>query len=169
MAQCDNKSVGVVIKQDDDFVVILRKNYPVSYACVAGHLDGDTPRQAAIKEAGEEAHVSVDTLKRLFCGTFSNSCRRDGGGFHEWSIFEAVKWHGKVKAGSDAKEAYVFSLRKLSALAKRTRSFSKQSGIPLNRRHVDRFTKYVVDNPRWQKSPGLEPVWVLMLEKIGII
>src|SRR3989344_5144758 len=144
MANCDNKSVGVVIKKDAKFVVILRKNYPVSYAFVAGHLDGDAPRQAAMKEAIEEVNVNVDSLKHLLSETYQNSCKRDGGGFHEWSVWEAVKWHGEVAAGSDAKEVYIFSPRKVSALAKRTRSFSKQSGIPLNKENVNGFTRYVV-------------------------
>ncbi|MBI2047851.1 MAG: NUDIX hydrolase [Parcubacteria group bacterium] len=169
MAQCDKKSVGIVIKKGRNFVVILRKNYPISYAFVAGHLDGDTSRQAAIKESIQEANVSIDSLKHLWSGTFSNPCKRDGGGFHEWSVWEAVKWHGEVEAGDDAKEAFILSPQKVHALIKRTRSFEKRSGIPLTKKNVDAFTKYVVDDSDWQKDPGLEPVWVLMLEKIGIL
>ena len=37
--QCDNKSVGVIIRRGGDFAVILRKNYPIAYAFIAGHLD----------------------------------------------------------------------------------------------------------------------------------
>lgn len=164
---CDNKSVGIIIKKDNLFAIIKRKNYPVSYAFVAGHLDGGTARQMAIIETAEEASINVDELELRLEETFSNPCKRDGGSWHEWVVWEAVKWHGDLTAGSDAKEAFFVSPEELRALADKTRSFSKQIGIPIN--NIKQFTEAVVNTTEWKKEPGLEPVWVLILNKIGIL
>lgn len=170
MSACDNKSVGVIIKRDDGaFAVIKRKNYPVSYAFVAGHLDGDTPEEAAKKESREEAHIDIKELKELLHKTFQNPCKRPGGSFHEWYIFEAADWAGELKSGSDAKETFFVSPDELKNLIKKTESFSQKSEIPLDDDHIAPFTEYVTKDPDWQKSPGFEPVWVLLLKETETI
>jgi len=164
---CDNKSVGVIIKNaDGKFAVIKRKNYPVAYAFVAGHLDGDTPEDAAVKEADEEVGIKVKSLEKKLEDKFQNPCKREGGSWHEWHIFEANEWSGELKAGSDAKDAHWLSSGELKTLADRTHLFLEKSGIPLE--ELNRITALVSDNPEWQEEPGLEPVWVVMLEKMNI-
>jgi len=164
---CDNKSVGVIIRDGDKFAVIKRKNYPVAYAFVAGHLDGDSFEKAAEKEAKEEANIKILVLEKKLAETLENPCKREGGSRHQWEVFEAVKWEGELRPSSDAKEAFWASLEDLKKLAERTVDFSKKLGIAID--DVSCFTRAVTDDPEWQKDPGLEPVWLVMLRTIGIM
>lgn len=165
--QCDNKSVGIIIHGVKGFVVILRANYPVAYAMVAGHLDGDNFKDAAKKESREEAGITINTLELKHSEKFPNSCKRGGGGWHEWQFFEATNWHGELKAGSDAKKAFWKTPDELKKLELRTLQFAKKYNVPVD--DVARLTPLVVEDPEWQENPGLEPVWVVALEKIGIL
>jgi len=167
MSTCDNKSVGVIIRSRDTFAVIKRKNYPIAYAFVAGHLDGMTPEEAAQTEAQEESNISIHSLKEVLHKRLENPCKREGGSWHEWFVYEAIDWSGTLSAGSDAKEASWKSQDDLRALAKRTHFFSKKLNIPLS--DVATLTEEVVNDPDWQKEPGLEPVWVILLEKLALI
>ncbi len=165
--RCDNTSVGVIIRRGDSFAVIRRKNYPVAFAFVAGHGDGDDPATAAAKEAREEANIAVSRLEKKFEGRLENPCKREGGSHHNWHVFEAAAWSGELRAASDAKEAFWANAEELAALAERTRSFSKKLGIAAD--DLGRCTPALAEDPDWQKSPGLEPVWLVMLEKIGVL
>jgi len=167
MSTCDNKSVGVIIKDRSKFAVIKRKNYPVAYAFVAGHLDGMTPEEAAKTEAQEESNITVHALKEVLHERFENPCKRTGGSWHEWYVFDAADWSGNLKAGSDAKEARWISHDELYTLAERTHSFSEKFNIPFSK--ISTLTEKVVGDSEWQESPGLEPVWVVLLERIGIL
>ena len=164
---CDNKSVGVIIKKDDTFAVIKRRNYPVAYAFVAGHLDGDTFEDAAKKEALEEVRISVEELSLKLDEQFPNPCKRDGGDGHHWQVFEAVKWSGELQSGSDAKEAFWVTPEELRALADVTFAHAKKKNIPPEK--FPESTPLFVEDEEWQKDPGLEPVWVVMLKKIGVL
>lgn len=164
---CDNKSVGIIIRKGDDFAVILRKNYPVAYAFIAGHLDGDTFEVSAVKEAREEGTIIITELKEKLAEKYHNSCKREGGSWHEWKIFEATKWSGELKASSDAKEAYWKSRAELRDLADRTIYFSDKLGIPLEK--ISELDAALNKNPEWIKNPGLETVWLLLLRSVGIL
>ncbi len=163
---CDNKSVGVIIRKGDAFAIITRKNYPVAYAPVAGHVDGDTFKDAAIKEAGEEVGICVEMLEKKLQETFPNPCKRECGSWHEWQVFEATKWSGELHASSDAKDARWVSRAELLALVDRTLYFEKKLGIPVS--DLAKSTPSFVEDSLWQENPGLEPVWVVIFEKMKI-
>lgn len=164
---CDNKSVGVIIRRGEEYAIILRKNYPKAYACIAGHLDGDTFARAAIKEADEEGHIKIILLEEKFKGIFANPCKRSGGTHHEWQVFEATKWTGNLTAASDATEAFWVPLTYINALSERTKMFSQKFGISLE--DVSSLTKTILMYEEWNENPGLEPVWLVMLQKMKII
>lgn len=165
---CDNESTGIVIKDGDKFVAIKRINFPISIAFPAGHNDGDTPEDTARKEMSEEVSLDADELSHLLKDEkLQNGCKREGGTWHNWNVFEAVKWSGKLKAASDAKEAFPVSKEELESLSKRTLSVLDELGISLE--ELDRATSEVVKYPRWEDNPGLEPVWIVLLKKIGIL
>ena len=104
--------------------------------------------------AGIEA---VDMKLILRATALPNPCKRDGGTYHGWGIFEATKWRGEVNAGSDASEAVWVSLRDILDLIGRTFSINDQYG--LSDQQLIENTHQLVRTPEWQESPGLEPVW----------
>jgi len=166
---CDNKSVGVVIRDGDLIAIIKRINYPISFAFVAGHLDGETAENQAKNEAREEANIIILALKELLHKTYKNPCKRDGGHGHEWTVFEATKWEGVLRASSDAKEAFWVKPDDLEKLVNHTLTFLKERGVVLEDSNVDVATKLLAEDAEWLKNPGIEPVWCLMLTEIGIV
>lgn len=164
--RCDNTSVGVIIRQGLEFALIKRKNFPVAYAFVAGHCDGDTFKDAAVKEAIEEAGIRVTSLEEKLNKSYANPCKRDGGIGHHWVLFDALEWDGKLQASSDAKEAFWVSLGELKRLVERTEAVAKKLGVSVGDFQA---TETIVSDPEWEKEPGLEPVWVIMLREIGIV
>ena len=135
---CDNKSVGVIIrKKDGAFGIIKRINFPIAYAFVAGHLDGETFAVQAKNEAQEEASITVLELEELLHKQYKNPCKRDQGHGHEWKVFEATEWEGSLQASSDAKEAFWISPAELHTLIQKTYSFLREKGIELNERNRD--------------------------------
>src|SRR3989344_90684 len=163
---CDNKSVGVIIRHGNSLLLIKRKNFPVSFAFVAGHLDGDTFEDAAKKEALEEVRIAISELKELWGGTLMNPCKRDDGRGHEWKVFEAAKWDGTPQAGSDAKETFWASPEELGALRDKSIVFLKKHGFLTHNFDLRKATIKIAADEEWQKNPGLELVWCFMLQKM---
>lgn len=166
---CDNKSVGVIIKKGPQFALIKRINFPVAYAFVAGHCDGETFEKQAVAEALEEGGITVTKLEKRLHERFKNPCKRDGGLGHEWTVFEATEWSGELKASSDAKEALWVSSDKLTRLARRSDSFLIKHSFTPHRFDLAKATRTLDADHDWQENPGLELVWLLMLRKIGIL
>lgn len=165
---CDNTSVGMIVRnQHGHIAVIERRNFPLAYALPAGHCDGDSYPQAAIREAKEEIGVEAISQEKTWGGTFSNPCRRQGGSHHDWQIFEVKEWHGTPSAGSDARTLIWLPENSILSLARRTASISKkywQTG----QSHLE-LTRHLASDPEWQNYPGLELVWCNILTMIGIL
>jgi len=167
--QCDNKSVGVIIRDHDKILLIERKNYPVAYACVAGHLDGDSPLDAAVKETGEEVGLHVEParfVERVAFLKLQNPCKRDGGLAHEWFVYEVETPGAIPRAGSDAREAKWTTPTQLSALTKRTESIARKHGIDIE--DLARSTPTINADQEWSADPGLEPVWVVLFRQLRL-
>ena len=165
--QCDNKSVGIIIRREKDLLLIKRKNFPMSFALPAGHLDGDTYEQAAIRETLEETNVLVLHLKKLYKELLYNPCKREGGSHHVWHIYETLKWEGNICAGSDALYVRWADGKALKRLSDRTLAFQDILKISID--DLSRFVPKAACRPMWLENPGLEPVWVVLLKKIGIL
>lgn len=164
---CDHTSVGVIIKNGEQFCLIKRENYPVSYAFVAGHLDGDTPEAGAKREAQEEVGIHTAEMRFVYRDLLDNPCKRNGGAFHQWTIFESYDWKGTLKANSDAADAFWCSYRELYRLAQHTFIFADK--LHIFPEDLRRFTHEVSSNPAWIADPGLEPAWFVLLNRIGIL
>lgn len=173
--RCDNKSVGLLIEDERGrMAVIFRKNYPQAYAPIAGHVDGDDPRDAAKKEAVEEGGLALGRFVKIFEENIPNPCKREGGTHHVWTVYEVYGWDGEFHSGSDAKETRWLERAELERIAKRTEYFIKKFGVRKN--DVDRLTRAIFGNsqqpatdPEWEKEPGLEPVWYYILKCLGKI
>src|SRR3989344_5668473 len=151
---CDNKSVGQIIRNNGEILLIERFNYPQAYALPAGHLDGDNFELAAARETKEEVGIFIEKNKKIWEGTMANQCKREGGSSHSWAIFEAEKWVGHVASGSDAKKAFWSTADQLKKIASRTEYFLKKYGLDYVQ--VDLVTKKIFGDPA---KPETDPEW----------
>jgi len=86
-------SVGIIIEKDNKILMIDRKNFPFGWACPAGHVDqGETPEEAAQREALEEVGLKIKNLKLISEEPdLKNKCSK-GIKYHHWFGFT-----GKIK------------------------------------------------------------------------
>lgn len=94
MERCDHTSVGVIIRNPADEILLLnRARFPWGYAPPAGHIDAHgSPAQAAIQEVYEEVGLvlPVTGLQRVISErSLANRCRRPGGDYHRWTVYTA--------------------------------------------------------------------------------
>jgi ADP-ribose pyrophosphatase YjhB (NUDIX family) len=173
--KCDNTSSGTIFEEANSILLIERKNYPQAIALPAGHFDGDSSGKNSVRESSEEVCLIPEKLKSVWAGTVDNPCKREGGTFHNWVVFKAVSWKGKLKAGDDAKRAFWISFVDLKKFAVRTEYFMKKYNIPYS--EVGRLTKAIFGDipaekktdPEWTIEMGLEPVWYKILKDLGKI
>lgn len=156
---CDHTSVGVVLRdQEGRFALLKRALFPVGIAPAAGHIDNHGgPEKAAEDEVSEELGVSVrGKLQRttIYDRRVDNKCRREGGDYHHWSVFEAtIEPTGLRPSPDETKGAGWYTLEQLQTLANRTESY-----------HAGNISK-----EDWEAYPSLEEVWVPFLQELGYI
>ncbi len=154
MAVCDHKSVGVLVWKDGKLLLIERRKPPYGFAPPAGHVDDHGSFENAAKdELKEEVGLDAVKLELLAEGRKNNRCRREGGDWHYWRIFNA-KAQGEVKASEEETKKFGwYSEEQLKDLAGKTEIFLKGE----------------VSDSEWESSPGLEPVWKDWLSELKII
>ncbi len=93
MTECDNTSVGVIVENEGDILLIERARFPWGWAAPAGHIDEHGgPDEAAITEVREETGlmIPIEGLERVIeARRVENQCRRVGGDHHVWTVFKA--------------------------------------------------------------------------------
>ncbi len=112
MRMSPSLAVDILILFNNKLVLIKRGNEPFkdSFAIPGGFVEyGETVENAAIREAKEETDLEVAELS-LF-GIYSDPNRDPRG--HTISIVFHGKGLGIPKAGSDAKELFLFELDKV--------------------------------------------------------
>src|SRR3989344_4619500 len=131
MKTCDNKSVGIIVRDKEGKILFIeRKKYNFGFAPPSGHLDGDTPEDAARKELEEEVGLSAQGLKFLLEKTLNNPCKREGGTEHRWHVYEAVDWRGEIKPSEDEVKSYLWlSPEDINSMAKRLEKFAREHGL----------------------------------------
>jgi len=141
---CDHTSVGMIVKQGDNVLLIERMKYPFGFAPPAGHVDGDENFEISAKrELSEEVGLEATDLKIIFEGRKENRCRREDGTWHYWKIYD-VKTAGKVKRSKDeTKRVEWYSSQEIEKLKDRTKLYL----------HGE------VSEDEWEKNPGLEVFW----------
>jgi len=153
MKKCDHTSVGILVWQDGKLLLIERKKFPFGFAPPAGHCDGDDFEIAARRELEEEVGLKVTSLRLVAEGRKNNPCRRPGGTWHDWRIYQAEA-QGEVKRSlEETKQAGRYSKEEIKNLALRT----------------EQYLEGKISEEEWQKSPGLEPVWYQWTKELGII
>ncbi|MGB9706462.1 MAG: NUDIX hydrolase [Microgenomates group bacterium] len=150
---CNHTSVGMLVWQGDRLLLIERKKFPFGFAPPAGHCDGDDYESAAKRELEEEVGLKPTRLKLVFEGRRENPCRRPGGTWHYWKIYQ-VEAEGEVKRSlEETKQTGWYLKEEIKNLAERTK----------------RYLDGKISEEDWQKSPGIEPVWYELFKQLGII
>lgn len=113
-----HESVGVVVRQEEKLLCLLRQIYPFAYTIPAGHLDvGEKPECAAMRELKEETGLSGNKLKLI--GEFNlsdDSCRR-GSDHHRWHLYRVnIESFMRLKLSDEASIAQWLSLPELRKL-----------------------------------------------------
>lgn len=151
---CDNKSVGIVVIQEEalqrQVLLIKRFKSPYGWAPPAGHVDLEKSelteedyKAAAQRELKEETGLRAIRLQLLLNERTVRSCRRNNGNYHYWRVYLAV-WSGMLSINpAEAQDAKWFNQSELEELALLT----------------ERYAAGEISAVEWQTKPGLEPVW----------
>ena len=109
---CDHTSVGVILEnKKGEILLIERAKFPPGFAPPAGHIDDHcTPQGAAQAEVAEEVGLQVDRedLEERLHRNFPNQCRREDGTWHEWWVYEARRWGGRVRRKRDEAKRHMW-------------------------------------------------------------
>lgn len=82
-------SVGAVIADKGEYLLIDRKTPPLGFAGIAGHIDeGETPEQAIVREIREESGLEVKTAKLIGEEDLDWNWCNKGINHHHWYLFE---------------------------------------------------------------------------------
>ncbi len=109
-------TASIVIEKDGRYLLIKRANRPQRgyWAVPGGHVDeGETPRQAAMRESLEEINCKIKIKKKLFTMVHDVGL----GHRHRAHVFLA-SLQGKPKAGTDAEKLGWFSPQQMARLNK---------------------------------------------------
>lgn len=91
-------------------VLIKRKNPPFGWALPGGFVDyGESLEEAAVREAKEETSLDVKLIRQFH--TYSDPARDQRQ--HNISTVFIAQAEGEPRAGDDAKEAEIFTLKNL--------------------------------------------------------
>ena len=168
--KCDNKSVAVVVRRGQDILMIERKKYNFGFALPAGHQDGDDPETTAKKELFEEVGLIANAIVKKLNTRLPNPCKRDGGVYHDWTVFEATKWSGDVKLSADETKSYIWTDKAMVAqIIKRLEDFLLSAHILLTAENLPEIVKKTNEDEEWKESPGLEPPMYFLFKELKLI
>jgi ADP-ribose pyrophosphatase YjhB (NUDIX family) len=106
---------------------------------------------AAVRELREETGLEARGLTLLFVELEPKRCRRPGGDWHRWEVFEA-KVTGELRQNLDeTKQVMWCDAGTFAWLAQRTREYRAGQ----------------MSEEEWELFPGLEPVWYDFFHYLG--
>lgn len=144
---CDHTSVGMFIfNQEKKLLLIERAKFPFGFAIPAGHVDGDPNFLfAAHRELEEEVGIKNIKLDLFWEGRKENPCRREGGTWHLWQLFQGARL-------IDPRE-----VNRSLAETKRIRWANREDLAELMKKSQE-YLAGKISEADWQKNPGIEPV-----------
>lgn len=100
-------TVDIIIRVDEQIVLIERKNPPVGWALPGGFVDyGESLEDAAVREAKEETGLDLVNLRQF--RAYSNPDRDPRQ--HNISFVFIAEGRGRLEGGDDAAQARLFNL-----------------------------------------------------------
>jgi 8-oxo-dGTP pyrophosphatase MutT (NUDIX family) len=150
---CDNTSVGVLIRDGQRWLVFDHTTGLPGVAPVSGHMDSHpSPDHAAAGEAHEETGLTLVNVRPVASGWRRNTCRRPPGPHgpgHTWWVFTA-KPSGLLRPSPrETRNMRWVTRDELQALAWRTVLYARGE----------------TTGAEWAASPGLAPVWLQWLSQ----
>lgn len=152
--KCDHTSVGMLVWQDDELLLIERRKFPFGFAAPAGHVDEHgSYEDAARAELKEEVGLTAISMKVILEGRRDNPCRREGGTWHYWKIYE-VEAEGEIERSLDeTKQAGWYVKDEIRKLAER----------------AQQYVDGEITEEEWRSKPGLEPIFAEFLKELDVI
>lgn len=99
-------TVDLIIKFNENIILIKRRNPPEGWALPGGFVDyGESLESAAVREAKEETGLDVELLRQFHAYSDPKRDPRH----HTITIVFIAKAKGKAIAGDDAKEIGLFN------------------------------------------------------------
>lgn len=147
MQPCDHKSVGVLITNpEQELLLIERARPPLFWAPPAGHIDDHgSELAAAVQEVWEEVGIRL-AVDSLCCVLHrermkNNQCRRSPDGWHDWTVYAAEVESKGVQTSPDEVKNHAWVPRAILAAMAYDKASPKK----------------------------LEPVWTTILQDLGWI
>lgn len=151
---CDHTSVGMLVWKDEKLLLIERMKFPPGFAVPAGHVDEDpTYEDAAKRELKEEVGLDAENMELVLEIKMQNPCRREGGTWHNWKIYQ-VKTLGDINRSKDeTKQAGWHTKDQIKELARRT----------------EKYLNKEISDEEFTQKPGLEPVMYELFKEMKMI
>jgi ADP-ribose pyrophosphatase YjhB (NUDIX family) len=144
----------MIIRNGERILLIERRKSPFGFAPSAGHIDGKgSYENAAKEEVLEEVGLTPTKISLIKEGRKENPCRRECGTWHYWKIFEVETAEALKRSLDETKQAGRFSHDQIADLAKRSKDYLESK----------------ISQVDWEKSPGLEPVWLEWFNGLGLL
>lgn len=140
--------------KEGKLLLIERAKFPFGFAVPAGHIDGDgTFEESAVRELKEEVGLETLSLKLILEERKENKCRREGGTWHYWKVYQ-VEVSGDLKRSVDeTKRAVWCTVGEIKGLANKT----------------EKYLNKEISDEDWNYDPGLEMVMYEFLKELKII
>ncbi len=152
--KCNHTSVGMIVRKNDEILLIERKVPPFGFAPPAGHVDDKEKfEDAAVRELKEEVGLDIKSIRLLIEGRKENRCSRPKGDWHFWRIYE-IEGKGEVRRSKrETKQAGWYDNEELKFLSARTESYLAGD----------------ISEDEWRDGPGIEPVWLEWFRELNIV
>ena len=151
---CDHTSVGMFVWRNDKLLLIERARFPFGFAIPAGHVDGDPKfEKAAERELKEEVGLSTESLELISEGKKENHCRREGGTWHYWKLYQVIATGEINRSKDETNKADWYTKDEIKKLAEKTEKYNEKQ----------------ISEDEWNKNPGLEPIMYEWFKELTII
>lgn len=151
---CDHTSVGMFVWKDEKLCLIERAKFPFGFAIPAGHVDGDSSyEESAKRELREEVGLEAENLKLLAEGRKENPCRREGGTWHYWKMYEVITTGDIKRSEDETKQVGWYTKEQIKILGDKTQKYINKE----------------ISEEDWEQNPGLEPIMYEWFKELKLL